>query len=72
VNRKIGNAVQRNYIKRMMKEWFRLNRHLVDADNVNLGKAYDIWIMIKYPFDRTNAQEIEQLFLYSLQKMTRK
>jgi RNase P protein component len=56
----------------MMKEWFRLNRHLVDADNVNLGKAYDIWIMIKYPFDRTNAQEIEQLFLYSLQKMTRK
>ncbi len=56
----------------MMKEWFRLNRHLVDVDNVNVGKAYDIWIMVKYPFDRTNAQEIQQLFLYSLEKMTRR
>ena len=62
----------------MMKEWFRLNRHLVNVNDVNninnidVGKAYDIWIMVKQPFDRTNVQEIEQLFLYSLKKMTRR
>lgn len=56
----------------MMKEWFRLNRHLVNDSNVNMNKAYDIWIVIKHKFDRTNVQEIEQLFLYSLKKMTRR
>lgn len=56
----------------MMKEWFRLNRHLVNVNNVNIGKTYDIWIMVKHHFDQTNVQEIEQLFLYSLKKMTRR
>lgn len=56
----------------MMKEWFRLNRHLVDVSNVNIKKTYDIWIVSKHQFDRTNVQEIEQLFLYCLKKMTRR
>jgi hypothetical protein len=56
----------------MMKEWFRLNQYMVNVNNVNVGKAYDIWIVVKHPFDRTNIQEIEQLFLYSLKKMTRR
>jgi RNase P protein component len=55
-----------------MKEWFRLNRHLVNVNKVNMRQAFDIWIVIKHRFDRTNAQEIEQLFLYSLKKMTRR
>ena len=65
VNRKIGKAVQRNYIKRVMKEWFRLNREVV----INRMKNYDLWIVIKHKFDRTNIREIEELFLYSLKKI---
>jgi hypothetical protein len=45
---------------------------MVNVNNVNVGKAYDIWIVVKHPFDRTNIQQIEQLFLYSLKKMTRR
>jgi len=56
----------------MMKEWFRLNRYLVNANNGNMKKTYDIWIVMKHRFDGTNVQEIEQLFLYCLKKMTRR
>lgn len=56
----------------MMKEWFRLNRYLVNVNNGNMKKMYDIWIVIKHQFDGTNVQEIEQLFLYCLKKMTRR
>ncbi|MCP5102116.1 MAG: ribonuclease P protein component, partial [bacterium] len=62
VNRKIGNAVQRNFIKRKMKEFFRLNRHL-------LKKDHDLWIVTKACFDRSNAAEAEELFLQSLKRM---
>lgn len=62
VNRKIGNAVQRNYIKRKMREFFRMNRHLVK-------KAHDLWIVTKSRFDRSSAAEVESLFIQSLEKV---
>jgi len=67
VNRKIGNAVQRNYIKRVLKECFRLNQHLVEKK-----KNYDFWIVTKKRFDKSNVQEIRELFIHSLNKISRR
>lgn len=67
VNRKIGNAVQRNFIKRKMKELFRLNRHRVT-------ESHDLWIVMKSRFDRENTKEVgevEGLFTYAMKKMNR-
>ena len=62
VNRKIGNSVERNYIKRKMKEWFRLNRSL-------LAEPCDLWVSMKSKFDRGNAARVEGLFLDALVKV---
>ncbi|MBN2399926.1 MAG: ribonuclease P protein component [Candidatus Aminicenantes bacterium] len=62
VNRKIGNSVQRNFIKRKMKECFRLNRFLLED-------SYDLWISVKKKFDRRNAAQAESLFLDALIKI---
>ena len=62
VNRKIGNSVERNFIKRKMKEWFRLNRHL-------LAGSYDLWVSMKNKFDRGSAVQAESLFLDALVKI---
>jgi len=62
VNRKIGNSVQRNFIKRKMKEWFRLNRFL-------LADSYDLWVSMKKRFERSNAAQAEALFLDALIKI---
>lgn len=62
VNRKIGNSVQRNFIKRKMKECFRLNRFLLEDQ-------YDLWVSMKKRFDRHNAAQAESLFLDALVKI---
>ncbi len=59
VNKKIDNAVHRNYIKRRMKELFRLNQHL-------LTSRHDLWIVVKKKFDQSNMSEIERLFVDAL------
>ncbi len=59
VNKKIDNAVHRNYIKRRMKELFRLNQHLVTS-------RHDLWIVVKKKFDQSNMPEIERLFVDAL------
>ena len=61
VNRKIGNSVQRNYIKRRIKEWFRLNRSL-------LAEPHDVWVSMKKGFGRPDAALVESLFLDALVK----
>jgi ribonuclease P protein component len=40
VSKKIGNAVQRNHVKRLLREYFRTTRH-------NLAEKYDIVITAK-------------------------
>ena len=61
VNRRIGNSVRRNYIKRKMKEWFRLNACL-------LTSPHDVWVSMKKSFDRGSAARVESLFLDALVK----
>ncbi len=62
VNRKIGNSVERNYIKRKMKEWFRLN-------GSRLQPPCDLWVSMKKGFDRGRAAEVEGLFLDALARI---
>jgi len=45
-----------------MKEWFRLNRHL-------LADPHDLWISMKNRFDCCNAAQVESLFLDALVKI---
>ncbi len=52
-----------------MKEWFRLNRHLIDT---GAKKTYDIWIVVKQKFHRAKARESQELFLDALKKINRK
>ena len=64
VNRKIGNAVQRNYIKRKMRELFRLNHNLLQDK-----QKYDFWVVIRKRFFKEDTQEIERLFINSLKRL---
>lgn len=65
VNRKIGNSVRRNYIKRKMKEWFRLNAF-------RLARPHDVWVSMKRGFDRGNAAAVQALFLDALGRIDRR
>lgn len=72
VNRKIGCAVERNYIKRVMKEFFRLNRHRLDnSGNAEERRTYDLWILSKQKFDRTQYRDMRHLFIQALKKVNR-
>ncbi len=62
INRKVGNSVQRNFIKRKMKELFRLNQGLA-------GTKYDFWIVMKKRFGREQSAGIEQMFIDALVKI---
>jgi len=64
INRKIGNAVQRNYIKRKMREFFRLNQGLLKT-----AHKYDFWVVIKKRFSRGEAPAVEKLFTDSIKRM---
>jgi len=63
VNRKIGNSVERNFIKRKMKEVFRVNQHLIN-------KKHDIWVVIKKGFDRENNWQAAELLIKSMQNVS--
>jgi ribonuclease P protein component len=65
VNRRIGSSVQRNYIKRKMKEWFRLNSFLLEP-------PCDVWVSVKRGFDRGSAARVEGLFLDALARAKRR
>ncbi len=57
-------AVQRNYMRRIMRELFRLNQH-------NLP-AMDLVIQIQKTFGRTEFLEIKKEFEYLMQKIESK
>lgn len=59
VNKKIDKAVQRNYIKRVMKESFRKNQHLIT-------RGHDLWVVVKKTFSPEDCQRVVQLFLNAL------
>jgi ribonuclease P protein component len=48
-----------------MKEWFRINQH-------RLSGNWDLWVIMKKPFDRQNAAEVEELFLENLNRINQK
>ena len=59
VRRAIGSSVERNYIKRVMKELFRLNVGLLKGN-------YDIWITIQKPFKKKDFYYVKNLYVNSL------
>ncbi len=65
VSGKIGNSTRRNYIKRKMKEWFRLYQSRLD-------QPHDLWVSVKRSFDRSQAEPIGQLFQAALDKISTK
>ncbi len=53
VSKKVGHAVMRNRVKRLVREYFRLNRALFDD-------AYDMNVIAKTGVARLSSQEINQ------------
>lgn len=58
VSRKNGNAVKRNYIKRFLREFHRLNQHNF--------KSFDFVLIVKRSFTKQNSifikNELDELF----------
>ena len=51
----MGKAVDRNYMKRKMKELFRLNIDKIKSNS-------DTWVLVKNKFDRNDEEKIDKLF----------
>jgi ribonuclease P protein component len=57
-------AVQRNYMKRVLRELFRLNQHLLPA--------VDLVIQVQKPFEKPDFMQIKQEFEQLMQKLAKK
>lgn len=55
-SRKVGNAVKRNYAKRVFREIFRLNQNLLPI-------SYDFLVVVRSNFDHYSYSELQARFL---------
>jgi ribonuclease P protein component len=65
VSRKVGNAVMRHRIKRLLRESFRLSQNEHPTSPTG---SYDIVIVVR-KHDQLNQSEYQQLLLTSLNKL---
>jgi len=65
VSRKIGKAVERNYIKRRMRDLYSHNRDM-------LKEGHDLWILMKKKFSKSDSDKIEKIFVEALLKINDK
>ncbi len=65
VSRKIGKAVERNYIKRRMRDLYSQNRE-------KLKEGHDLWILMKKKFSKSDSDKIDKLFVETLLKINDK
>lgn len=62
INKRIAKAIQRNYMKRVMKEMFRINQF-------RISKRYDLWMIIKKDFNFDDSHLAKKHFQDALEKI---